>query len=112
MSRVLARLQLKRPQGEASTGTKSQKPRQNQQPSQPPTFQSVQSAVTSDDLISSSPSLTNDLISHLADAVMQRLRQENQPFLTALLSANTPVMEILAIIPSTPSSLLGHSLPA
>ena len=80
--------------------------------SQPTIFPSVQSAVTSDDLSTSSPSFNNDLISRLADAVTQRLRQENQPSLTALQSADTPVMEIPATIPSTPPCLPSHSLPA
>ena len=111
MPRASARLQSKRPQGEATTGaTTSIRPRRNQQPSQPIIFQSVQTAVTSDDLSISSPSFTNDLVSRLADAVTQRLRQENQPSLTALQSADTPVMEIPATIPSTPPCLPSHSL--
>ena len=87
------------------------RPRRNQQHSQPTIFPSVQSAVTSVDLSTSSPSFNNDLISRLADAVTQRFRQENQPSLTALQSADTPVMEIPATIPSTPPCLPSHSLP-
>ena len=112
MPRASAILQRKRPQGEATTGATSKRPRRNQQPSQPTIFASVQSAVTSNDLSTSSPSLNNDLISRLADAVTQRLRQENQPSLTALQSADTPVMEIPATIPSTPPCLPSRSLPA
>ena len=111
MPRASARLQRKRSQGEATTSATSKRPRRNQQPSQPTIFPSVQSAVTSVDLSTSSPSFNNDLISHLADAVTQRLRQENQPSLTALQSADTPVMEIPATIPSTPPCLPSHSLP-
>ena len=111
MPRASARLQRKRSQGEATTGATSKRPRRNQQPSQPTIFPSVQSAVTSVDLSTSSPSFNNDLISRLADAVTQRLRQENQPSLTALQSADTPVMEIPATIPSTPPCLPSHSLP-
>ena len=111
MPRASARLQRKRSQGEATTGATSKRPRRNQQPSQPTIFPSVQSAVTSVDPSTSSPSFNNDLISRLADAVTQRLRQENQPSLTALQSADTPVMEIPATIPSTPQCLPSHSLP-
>ena len=112
MPRASARLQRKRPQGEATTGTTSKRPRRNQQPSQPTIFPSVQSAVTSVDLSTSSPSFNNDLISRLADAVTQRLGQENQPPLIALQSADTPVMEIPGTIPSTSPCLPSHSLPA
>ena len=94
MPRESARLQRKRPQGEARTDTTSKRRRRNQQPSQPTIFQSVQSAVTSDDLSTSSPSFASDLISRLTDAITQRLRQENQPSLTALQSADTPVIYI------------------
>ena len=112
MPRALARLECKRSQGEATTGATSKRPRRNQQPSQPTIFPSVQSAVTLVDPSTSSPSFNNDLISHLADAVTQRLRQENQPSLTALQSADTPVMEIPATILSTPPCLPSRSLPA
>ena len=101
MPRTLARLQHKRPQGKATTGPTSKQPGQNQQPSQFTNFQSVRSAVTSD-----------DLISRLADTVTQCRRQENRPSLTARQSADTPVMEIPATLPSTPPCLLSHSLPA
>ena len=101
MPRASARLQRKRSQGEATTSATSKRPRRNQQPSQPTIFPSVQSAVTSVDLSTSSPSSNNDLISRLADAVTQRLWQENQPSLTALQST----------IPSTPPCLPSHSLP-
>ena len=101
MPRASARLQRKRSQGEATTSATSKRPRRNQQPSQPTIFPSVQSAVTSVDLSTSSPSFNNDLISRLADAVTQRLWQENQPSLTALQST----------IPSTPPCLPSHSLP-
>ena len=111
MPRASARLQRKRSQGEATTSATSKRPRRNQQPSQPTIFPSVHSAVTSVDLSTSSMSFNNDLISRLADAVTQRLRQENQPSLTALQSADTPVMEIPATIPSTPPCLPSHSLP-
>ena len=84
MPRASARLQHKRSQDETTTGATSKRPRRNQQPSQPTIFPSVQSAVTSVDLSTSSPSFNNDLISRLADAVTQRLGQENQPSLTAL----------------------------
>ena len=93
------------------TGATSKRPRQNREPSQPTIFASVRSAVSSVDLSTSSPSFNSDLISRLADAVTQRLRQENQPSLTALQSADTPVMEIPATIPSTPPCLPSHSLP-
>ena len=95
MPRTLARLQHKRPQGKATTGPTSKQPGQNQQPSQFTNFQSVRSAVTSD-----------DLISRLADTVTQCRRQENRPSLTARQSADTPVMEIPATLPSTPPCLL------
>ena len=111
MPRASARLQRKRSQGEVTTGATPKWPGRNQQHSQPTIFPSVQSAVTSVDLSTSSPSFNNDLISRLADAVTQRLRQENQPSLTALQSADTPVMEIPATIPSTPPCLPSHSLP-
>ena len=111
MPRASARLQRKCSQGEATTGATSKRLCRNQQPSQPTFFPSVQSAVSSVDLSTSSPSFNNDLISRLADAVTQRLRQENQPSLTALQSADTPVMEIPATIPSTPPCLPSHSLP-
>ena len=107
---ALSRLQRKRSQGEAMTGATSKRLQRNRQPSQPTIFPSVRSAVSSVDLSTSSPSFNNDLISRLADAVTQRLRQENQPSLTALQSADTPVMEIPATIPSTPC-LPSHSLP-
>ena len=101
MPRASARLQRKRSQGEVTTGATPKGPRRNQQHSQPTIFPSVQSAVTSVDLSTSSPSFNNDLISPLADAVTQRLWQENQPSLTALQST----------IPSTPPCLPSHSLP-
>ena len=111
MPRALSRLQPKRSQGEAMTGATSKRPRRNRQLSQPTIFPSVRSAVSSVDLSTSSPSFNNDLISRLADAVTQHLRQENQPSLTVLQSADTPVMEIPATIPSTPPCLPSHSLP-
>ena len=77
---ALSRLQRKRSQGEAMTGATSKRLQRNRQPSQPTIFPSVRSAVSSVDLSTSSPSFNNDLISRLADAVTQRLRQENQPF--------------------------------
>ena len=101
----------KRSQGEAMTGATSKRPRQNREPSQPTIFASVRSAVSSVDLSTSSPSFNSDLISRLTDAVTQRLRQENQPSLTALQSADSPVMQIPATMPSTPPCLPSHSLP-
>ena len=101
----------KRSQGEAMTGATSKRPRQNREPSQPTIFASVRSAVSSVDLSTSSPSFNSDLISRLADAVTQRLRQENQPSLTALQSADTPVMEIPATIPFH-SSMSPKSFPS
>ena len=111
MPRALSRLQPKRSQGEAMTGATSKRPRRNRQPSRPTIFPSVRSAVSSVDLCTSSPSFNNDLISRLADAVTQHLRQENQPSLTVLQSADTRVMEIPATIPSTPPCLPSYSLP-
>ena len=101
----------KRSQGEAMTGATSKRLRQNREPSQPTIFASVRSAVSSVDLSTSSPSFNSDLISRLADAVTQRLRQENQPSLTALQSADSAVMQIPATMPSTPPCLPSHSLP-
>ena len=108
MPRVSARLQGKRSQSEVVNRAAPKRSRQNEAPGLP---QSADSAISTSALPSTS--FTDDMISRLADAVTQRLRQEQSlPSSSTPMSTNTFVREIPAASPSIPPCPPSTSIPS
>ena len=108
MPRVSARLQGKCSQSEVVNRAAPKQSRQNETPGRP---HSANSAISTSNLPSTS--FTDDMISRLANAVTQRLQQEQSlPLSSTPLSTNTFVREIPAASPSIPPCPPSTSIPS